>query len=121
MGKRYGRYLLGRSAGKHKLAPLVSPKKTWEGFLGALIGAALAIFLFKNRLGLTAPVSVGAGVVIGALGQLGDILESIAKRVCEVKDSSRLIPGHGGLLDRVDSFLLTAPFLYYYFSAHRAM
>ncbi len=114
-------YLLGRSAGKHKLAPLVSPKKTWEGFLGALIGAALAIFLFKNRLGLTAPVSVGAGVVIGALGQLGDILESIAKRVCEVKDSSRLIPGHGGLLDRVDSFLLTAPFLYYYFSAHRAM
>jgi phosphatidate cytidylyltransferase len=70
---------------------------------------------------VTLPVSIGAGLVIGALGQLGDILESIAKRVCEVKDSSGLIPGHGGLLDRVDSFLLTAPFMYYYFSAHQVM
>ena len=75
--------------------------------------------LFKGRLGLTLPVSIGVGVVIGGLGQLGDILESIAKRVCEVKDSSGLIPGHGGLLDRVDSFLLTAPFMYYYLSGMR--
>ena len=114
-------YLLGKSMGRHKLAPLISPKKTCEGLLGALIGAALVIFLFKSRLGVTLPVSIGAGLVIGALGQLGDILESIAKRVCEVKDSSGLIPGHGGLLDRVDSFLLTAPFMYYYFSAHQVM
>ena len=57
--------------------------------------------------------------MIGLLGQLGDILESVAKRVCEVKDSSRLIPGHGGMLDRIDSFLLTAPFLYYYLSGFK--
>ncbi len=114
-------YLLGKSIGRHKLAPLISPKKTFEGLLGALIGAAVVIFLFRSRLGVTLPVSIAFGALIGALGQLGDMLESIAKRVCEVKDSSRLIPGHGGLLDRVDSFLLTAPFVYCYFSAIGAM
>jgi len=112
-------YFLGKSMGRHKLAPLISPKKTYEGLLGALAGAACVTLLFKGRLGLTLPVSIGVGVVIGGLGQLGDILESIAKRVCEVKDSSGLIPGHGGLLDRVDSFLLTAPFMYYYLSGMR--
>jgi phosphatidate cytidylyltransferase len=114
-----GAYLLGKSMGRHKLAPLISPKKTYEGLLGALAGAACVTLLFKDRLGLTLPVSIAMGLVIGGLGQLGDILESIAKRVCEVKDSSRLIPGHGGLLDRVDSFLLTAPFMYYYLSGMR--
>ena len=114
-----GAYLLGKSMGRHKLAPLISPKKTYEGLLGALAGAAFVTLLFKGRLGLTLPVSIGMGLVIGGLGQLGDILESIAKRVCEVKDSSRLIPGHGGLLDRIDSFLLTAPFMYYYLSGMR--
>ena len=114
-----GAYLLGKSAGRHKLAPLISPKKTYEGLLGALAGAALVTLLFKSRLGLSLPVSIGVGLVLGGLGQLGDMLESIAKRVCEVKDSSGLIPGHGGLLDRVDSFLLTAPFMYYYLSGMR--
>ncbi len=108
-----GAYLLGKSMGRHKLVPLISPKKTYEGLLGALAGAACVTLLFKGRLGLTVPLSIGMGLAIGALGQLGDILESIAKRVCQVKDSSGLIPGHGGLLDRVDSFLLTAPFMYY--------
>jgi len=114
-----GAYLLGKSVGRHKLVPLISPKKTYEGLLGALAGAAFLTVLFKGRLGLTLPVSIGVGLVIGGLGQLGDILESIAKRACEVKDSSRLIPGHGGLLDRIDSFLLTAPFMYYYLSGMR--
>ncbi len=114
-----GAYLLGKSMGRHKLAPLISPKKTYEGLLGALAGAAFVTLLFKGRLGLALPVSIGMGLVVGALGQLGDILESIAKRVCEVKDSSRLIPGHGGLLDRIDSFLLTAPFMYYCLSGMR--
>ncbi len=112
-------YFLGKSMGQHMLAPLISPKKTYEGLLGALAGAALVMLLFKGRLGLTLPVSIGVGLVIGGLGQLGDILESVAKRVCEVKDSSSLIPGHGGLLDRIDSFLLTAPFMYYYLSGIR--
>ena len=111
-----GAYLVGKTMGRHKLAPLISPKKTYEGLLGALAGAVLVMFLFRGRIGLSVPASIGTGLLIGLLGQMGDMLESIAKRMCEVKDSSHLIPGHGGLLDRIDSFLLTAPFVYYYLS-----
>jgi phosphatidate cytidylyltransferase len=107
-------YLAGKSMGRHKLAPLVSPKKTVEGFLGAVAGALLAMLLFYHPMGMTPLSAAGVGAAIGILGQLGDMLESIAKRVCKVKDSSSLIPGHGGILDRIDSFLLTAPFLYLY-------
>jgi phosphatidate cytidylyltransferase len=106
-------YLTGRSLGRHKLAPLVSPKKTIEGLLGAMAGALIVAVLFRHRIGMTAFSAAGVGAAIGILGQLGDMLESIAKRVCNVKDSSSLIPGHGGILDRLDSFLLTAPFLYH--------
>ena len=109
-----GAYLIGKTAGRHKIAPLISPKKTYEGLLGAVAGAVLVALLFRGRLGVTLRASVAMGCAIGLFGQLGDILESIAKRVYGVKDSSHLIPGHGGLLDRIDSFLLTAPFLYYY-------
>jgi len=111
-----GAYLLGKTAGRHKLAPLISPKKTYEGLAGAVVGALVVTLLFRDRMGMGAATSVIMGVVIGVLGQLGDILESIAKRICEVKDSSSLIPGHGGILDRFDSFLLTAPFMYHYLS-----
>ncbi len=109
-------YLAGKSMGRHKLAPLVSPKKTVEGLLGAMVGALLVTLLFRHWIGMTALSASVVGAAIGALGQLGDMLESIAKRVCNVKDSSLLIPGHGGILDRIDSFLLTAPFLYQYLS-----
>jgi phosphatidate cytidylyltransferase len=109
-------YLAGKSMGRHKLAPHVSPKKTIEGLAGAMAGGALATLLFGRYMGLTALAAIVVGLAIGVLGQLGDMLESIAKRVCKVKDSSALIPGHGGILDRIDSFLLTAPFLYYYLS-----
>lgn len=109
-------YLAGKSLGRHKLAPLISPKKTVEGLLGAMAGASLVFLLFGNRMGMTMPVAAAMGAAIGLLGQLGDMLESIAKRVCGTKDSSALIPGHGGILDRIDSFLLTAPFLYHYLS-----
>lgn len=114
-----GAYLIGRSAGRHKLAPLISPKKTYEGLLGALAGAVLLTLAFRGVLGLSAVASVGMGLIVGLLGQLGDVLESVAKRFCAVKDSSRLIPGHGGLLDRLDSFILAAPFVYYYLSGFR--
>jgi phosphatidate cytidylyltransferase len=112
-------YLLGKSIGRHKLAPLISPKKTLEGLLGAVLGAVLVILLFKNHLGLNMSWAITGGLAIGVLGQLGDIMESIAKRVWEVKDSSSLIPGHGGMLDRIDSILLTAPFMYYYLAGFR--
>jgi len=107
-------YLVGKTMGRHKLAPLVSPKKTFEGLAGAMAGAALVTMLFRGRLAVSAAEALAIGGTIGILGQLGDMLESIAKRVCAKKDSSSLIPGHGGILDRMDSFLLTAPFLYLY-------
>jgi phosphatidate cytidylyltransferase len=113
-------YLTGKNMGRHKLAPLVSPKKTVEGLFGAMAGALLVTLLFRHWMhwmtGMTALSAAAVGAAIGVLGQLGDMLESIAKRVCKVKDSSSLIPGHGGILDRIDSFLLTAPFLYQYLS-----
>lgn len=109
-------YLVGKNLGKHKLAPLVSPKKTFEGLGGAVLGALLLVVILHEPMGLSLGHAVGVGATIGLLGQLGDMLESIAKRVCDVKDSSGLIPGHGGILDRFDSFMLTAPFLYCYLS-----
>jgi phosphatidate cytidylyltransferase len=112
-------YLVGKSIGRHKLAPLISPKKTFEGLLGAVAGSLLVTLLFRNHLGLTVPMAAFTGLAIGILGQLGDILESIAKRVWAVKDSSSLIPGHGGILDRIDSILLTAPFMYFCLSGFK--
>jgi phosphatidate cytidylyltransferase len=109
-------YAAGKTMGRHKLAPLISPKKTIEGFFGAMAGALIVTLLFSHRMGLAIPSAACVGAAIGVLGQLGDMLESIAKRVCDVKDSSSLIPGHGGILDRIDSFIITAPFLYHYLS-----
>jgi phosphatidate cytidylyltransferase len=109
-------YLLGKNLGKHKLAPAISPKKTTEGLVGAILGAVLVTLLFHDVFGLGLVEAGLVGCAIGILGQLGDMLESVAKRVFDVKDSSALFPGHGGILDRIDSFLLTAPFLYYYLS-----
>jgi phosphatidate cytidylyltransferase len=109
-------YLLGKSLGRHKLAPAISPKKTTEGLLGALAGAAFVIVLLHGTLGLGLFAALLVGCIVGILGQLGDMLESVAKRVFSVKDSSALFPGHGGILDRIDSFLLTAPFLFYLLS-----
>jgi len=106
-------YLLGKSIGRHKLAPLISPKKTFEGLAGAVAGAIAVTVLFRDQFGINLQWAVLMGFAIGLLGQLGDILESIGKRMFEVKDSSSLIPGHGGILDRIDSIILTAPLMYY--------
>ncbi|MGD0657771.1 MAG: phosphatidate cytidylyltransferase [Syntrophorhabdales bacterium] len=104
-------YFSGKGLGRHKLAPMISPKKTVEGLIGAIAGALIVTLLFHRRMGMTPLSAAVAGAVIGLLGQVGDMIESIGKRVCGVKDSSSLIPGHGGILDRIDSFILTAPFL----------
>jgi phosphatidate cytidylyltransferase len=112
-----GAYAAGRMWGRHKLAPRVSPGKTVEGVVGALvtgIPAALAIRAF----GLPAmPVwhAVALGVVVAIVGIVGDLGESLMKRWAGVKDSGTLFPGHGGMLDRLDSLLFGAPVLYYYF------
>ena len=108
-------YFVGRGLGRHKLAPVLSPKKTVEGAIGGLLGAVAASLICIPLLGL--PLSVGAGVVIGIIGgiagPLGDLAESLIKRQVGLKDIGKIIPGHGGVLDRADSLLFTAPALYY--------
>ncbi len=111
-------YVWGKTLGKHKIIPKVSPKKTWEGFLGGLTTTTLAAWLLAPYLtplaGWQAPA---AGLLIGLAGFVGDVNISALKRDLGIKDSGSLIPGHGGILDRVDSLTFSAPlffhFLYY--------
>jgi phosphatidate cytidylyltransferase len=109
-------YALGRLFGKRKLAPRISPGKTWAGALGGVLGSALAVAAFKlSALPELAWWEVAAlGVPLSVLGQLGDLAESLLKRGFGVKDSGNLIPGHGGVLDRVDSLLFAAPLVLLY-------
>jgi len=105
-----GAYFVGRLIGRHKMAPVISPKKSWEGAVGGLICGVLIVLLY-NKLFLDLPVLLVLiiGVVGSVVGQIGDLLESWIKRWAGVKDSGNLIPGHGGILDRFDSMLLVAP------------
>jgi phosphatidate cytidylyltransferase len=111
-----GAYFAGRFLGKRKLYPAVSPKKTiagaFGGLGGAVVGALLASFFYLRSL----PVAHGVvlALVGGALGQLGDLGESLLKRSVGVKDSGGIVPGHGGILDRVDALLVTATVSYLY-------
>ncbi len=111
-----GAFLIGKSIGRHKMTPLASPKKTWEGAVGgllfALASAVAGRFLLFPSVGLAAAAACGVAVHVAA--QLSDPLESLFKRAAGVKDSSNLLPGHGGFLDRSDSFLLAAPVFYYF-------
>lgn len=102
-----GAYLVGRSLGRHPLAPRVSPKKTVEGAIGSLIAAAItaAVCVSAFGLGLHPFVAALLGIVLAAAGIAGDLTESLIKRQAGVKDSGHLIPGHGGMLDRVDALL----------------
>lgn len=109
-------YYIGSAFGKHRLYPLVSPKKSIEGALGGLIGSIagtlLASFTFFPQLTMTDALLTA--VFIGILGQAGDLFESMLKRSFGVKDSGGIFPGHGGVLDRLDSILFAAPATYYY-------
>jgi phosphatidate cytidylyltransferase len=109
-------YFTGTLIGRHKLYEKISPKKTFEGLFGGIAGSIVVALLFRRFLLRDLPLThtVLLGMVILILGQIGDFGESMIKRSVNVKDSSQLIPGHGGLLDRLDSFLFSAPFLYYY-------
>ncbi|MGE5682809.1 MAG: phosphatidate cytidylyltransferase [Bacillota bacterium] len=114
-------FFIGSAIGKHRLFPRVSPKKSWEGaiagFLFAVIGMIAAKYLLLSFITLTDSIVIG--ILAGTVGQMGDLTESLLKRDAGVKDSSNLIPGHGGIFDRFDSLLLTAPvvYLYLYFFA----
>lgn len=108
-------YFVGRTWGRHRMAPYISPKKSWEGAVGGLLGATLAGVLLTLLVGLPIPVWVGGllGAAGSVAGQIGDLAESLIKRQVDIKDSGNLIPGHGGMLDRIDSLMFAAPVMYY--------
>jgi phosphatidate cytidylyltransferase len=109
-------YYSGRAFGRHKLAPIVSPKKTVEGAAGGLVGAALFMALAGSRILVgeaLVPLAV-LGLAMAAVGICGDLFESSLKRHAGLKDSSSLIPGHGGVLDRIDALLFATPLFYLY-------
>ncbi|MDG4476877.1 phosphatidate cytidylyltransferase [Thiovibrio frasassiensis] len=108
-------FYTGSKFGRHKLCPAISPGKTWEGFLGGLAGSLLASLLVRHFFLPEQSILWICLIVLllGCLGAAGDLSESVIKRAFGVKDSGSLLPGHGGLLDRIDSLLLTAPVLYY--------
>ncbi len=109
-------YFVGSAYGLHKLMPRVSPKKSWEGaiagFVFAILGMIAAREFFLEFLELKDAIAIG--FIVGVFGQVGDLVESLLKRDNHVKDSSSIIPGHGGILDRFDSLLFTAPIVYLY-------
>jgi phosphatidate cytidylyltransferase len=104
-----GAFFAGRSLGRHKLAPRVSPGKTWEGALGGLAAVALVALLGSAHFGLPLAAGVAFGCAVGAFSVIGDLTESMFKRSAGLKDSGTLLPGHGGILDRIDSVTAAAP------------
>ena len=110
-------YFGGRLLGKHRLSE-ISPKKTIEGSISGVIftigGALIFHYLIPDKLNITD--ALVTGLIIGVFGQVGDLFESMLKRFCSVKDSSNIIPGHGGVLDRFDSLIFVSPIIYIYFS-----
>lgn len=116
-----GAYFIGRSLGKHKLSPRLSPKKTWEGYIGGLVtgtlGAGLLAYLWRLLGAPASAITVWNGLILGFIlsltTTLGDLGESMIKRQVGIKDSSNLIPGHGGVFDRIDSWLWAGVIGYY--------
>ena len=108
-------FFTGRSYGKTPLAPRLSPKKTWEGSIGGFVGAILTAVGVATLFGLPIPLltTIGLGAVAGILGPIGDLAESQIKRQLGVKDAGSILPGHGGMLDRIDSILFMVPVMYY--------
>ncbi|MBR5850693.1 MAG: phosphatidate cytidylyltransferase [Alistipes sp.] len=107
-------YLVGMSIGRHRLFERLSPKKSWEGFFGGLVGAVAAGLVAAHLLGASYGVWAGLALVAAVTAVLGDLAESMFKRAAGVKDSGNVIPGHGGVLDRFDALLLSAPFVFVY-------
>lgn len=123
-----GAYFAGTFLGKHKLCPEISPKKTWEGFFGGVISAGIfavllgwgyelwdLIFTGENHFKVNIIVLLITGLIGAVLGVLGDLSASLLKRKCSIKDFGNILPGHGGIMDRFDSVLFVAPFIYLVF------
>lgn len=112
-------YFGGKKFGKNQLAPVSSPNKTWEGFAFGFLGAAIGFTITWFASG-SFPVSftaaVPAVIIVSTMGPLGDVIASRLKRIADVKDSSSLLPGHGGLFDRFDSLIMSAPFVYFLYT-----
>jgi phosphatidate cytidylyltransferase len=114
-----GAYVVGSLIGRHKLIPRISPAKTWEGFIGAILvstGASLVFvhFLGGHMAGMSTLHAIVLGVVLSVTAVIGDLIESLFKRECGVKDSGKVLPGIGGILDLLDSLLFNAPIMYLY-------
>lgn len=107
-------YLVGMTFGRHRLCERLSPKKSWEGFFGGIAGAVAMGLVAARVMDGSCWVWAGLALVAAATGVLGDLVESMFKRAAGVKDSGTLIPGHGGVLDRFDAMLLSAPFVFVY-------
>jgi phosphatidate cytidylyltransferase len=116
-------YFAGRLFGRHKLYPEVSPNKTWEGFFGGMLGSIAGLFILKYGFfdQVTVADCIVMGVLGGVLGPAGDLCESMLKRSYGVKDSGKIIPGHGGMLDRVDALLFNAPMVLIYVQFARTL
>ena len=119
-----GAYIIGSTLGRHKMIPRISPKKTWEGTIGGIafaVGGAVMCLYWPHQLsagilasGMNLTHALALGLLLGTAAVIGDLAESLIKREANVKDSSNILPGHGGALDMLDSFLFTAPLLYVY-------
>ena len=107
-------YFVGRAIGKHPFAPILSPKKTWEGAVGGFAGSLLVGVAFSKWIGVPMGQMLAMATVGNVAGQVGDLLESAYKRSAGVKDSGTLLPGHGGILDRIDALILAIPVVCYY-------
>mgnify|MGYP003732215309 CR=1 FL=1 len=116
-GSDTGAYFVGKSWGTHKMTPILSPNKTWEGAIGGLVVSAVVALVFFWVIdidGVGPAYALLLGLGASTLAQLGDFFISGVKRFFQVKDSGKIIPGHGGVLDRFDSFLLLVPLVYYF-------
>lgn len=107
-------YFVGRSVGSHALAPHLSPKKTWEGTVASFLGSLIVAVIFARFMTVPVPHLLGMAAVGNVAGQVGDLLESAYKRSAGIKDSGSLLPGHGGVLDRIDALILAIPVVWYY-------
>jgi phosphatidate cytidylyltransferase len=116
-------YAVGSTVGRHKLAPVISPRKTVEGALAQLIASVLGALGARAWFfsGLSLEGAIMVGLLLGVVGQVGDLIESAIKRSVNTKDTGALIPGHGGMLDRVDSLLVNTPVLFYYATYARTL